>query len=116
MRQRLFTSVRVAAMMAAVSLAVAAAAGQTSPPTAAKASPAPKTAWGEPDLQGIWTDAYQTPLQRSVQNAGKEFLTDEERAELDQRSAGLLRRDRRVERGTELDVAGAYDAVFQSIK
>ena len=24
----------------------------------------PKTAWGEPDLQGIWTDETNTPLQR----------------------------------------------------
>ena len=23
-----------------------------------------KTPWGEPDLQGIWTDEYQIPLQR----------------------------------------------------
>ena len=27
-------------------------------------SPGLKTPWGEPDLQGIWTDEYQTPLQR----------------------------------------------------
>ena len=31
---------------------------------AAKAGPAPKTPWGEPDLQGIWTNVYETPLQR----------------------------------------------------
>ena len=30
---------------------------------------APRTAWGEPDLQGIWTDPYQTPLQRPAQYA-----------------------------------------------
>jgi hypothetical protein len=28
----------------------------------------------------------------------------------------LLRRDKRVERGTELDVAGAYNGLFQSYK
>src|SRR5471032_1864959 len=84
--------------------------------TAAKAAPATKTAWGDPDLQGIWNDEFQTPLQRPAQYAGKEFLTDAERAEIDQRSAGLLRRDKRVERGTELDVAGAYNAVFQSVR
>ena len=28
----------------------------------------------------------------------------------------MLRRDKRVERGTELDVAGAYNAVFMSQK
>jgi hypothetical protein len=35
---------------------------------------------------------------------------------LDRDRAALLRRDRRVERGTELDVAGAYNAVFTSQK
>jgi len=81
-----------------------------------KAGTAPKTQWGEPDLQGIWTDDYQTPLQRQTRYATKEFFTEEERAELDRQRAGLLRRDQRVERGSERDVAGAYNAVFQSIK
>ena len=30
-----------------------------------------KTAWGDPDLQGIWTDDYQTPLQRPAKYANK---------------------------------------------
>jgi hypothetical protein len=80
------------------------------------AGPAPKTPWGEPDLQGIWTDPYQTPLQRPAKFANKEFFTDEERAELDAQRAGIPRRDARVERGTERDVAGAYNAVFQSVR
>jgi hypothetical protein len=83
---------------------------------AAKAGPAPKTAWGEPDLQGIWIDEYQTPLQRPPQYAAKEFFTPEEQAEIDRQRAALQRREVRVERGTEKDVAGAYNAVFQSIK
>jgi hypothetical protein len=80
------------------------------------AGPAPKTPWGEPDLQGIWTDPYQTPLQRPAKFANKEFFTDEERAELDEQRSGIPRRDARVERGTERDVAGAYNAVFQSVR
>src|SRR5262245_44904105 len=78
--------------------------------------PAPRTLWGEPDLQGIWTDPYQTPLERPTQFAGKEVFTDEERAALDRQRAGILRRDQRVERGSERDVAGAYNAVFQSVR
>jgi hypothetical protein len=35
---------------------------------------------------------------------------------LDRERSALLRRDKRVERGTELDVAGAYNAVFMSMK
>jgi hypothetical protein len=76
----------------------------------------PRTPWGDPDLQGIWTNEYDTPLQRPAQFAGKEFFTDQERAELDNQRAALLGRDLRVERGTELDVAGAYNAVFMSTK
>jgi hypothetical protein len=30
------------------------------------AATALKTPWGEPDLQGIWTDEVETPLQRPV--------------------------------------------------
>jgi hypothetical protein len=71
-----------------------------------------KTPWGDPDLQGIWTDESDTPLQRAPKFADQEFFTDAQRAELDKQRAALLRRDRRVERGTELDVAGAYNALF----
>jgi hypothetical protein len=75
-----------------------------------------KTTWGEPDLQGIWTDESDTPLQRSPKFANQETFTEAQRAELDQERSALMRRDRRVERGTELDVAGAYNAVFTSQK
>jgi len=74
------------------------------------------TPWGEPDLQGIWTIETDTPLQRPARFANKEFLTDEERQELDKERAALLGRDKRVERGTELDVAGAYNAVFNTVR
>jgi hypothetical protein len=75
-----------------------------------------KTPWGEPDLQGIWTDESDTPLQRSPKFANQEFFTDAQRADLDNERSALLRRDRRVERGTELDVAGAYNALFMTQK
>jgi len=75
-----------------------------------------KTSWGEPDLQGIWTDESDTPLQRSPKYAKQEFFTEAQRAELDKERAALLGRDRRVERGTELDVAGAYNSVFMMMK
>ena len=75
-----------------------------------------KTPWGEPDLQGIWTGESDTPLQRSPKYANQEFFTEAQRAELDKERAALLGRDRRVERGTELDVAGAYNSVFMMLK
>jgi len=79
-------------------------------------APSLKTPWGEPDLQGIWTDESDTPLQRSPKFANQETFTEAQRAELDRERSNLMRRDRRVERGTELDVAGAYNAVFTSQK
>jgi hypothetical protein len=75
-----------------------------------------KTPWGESDLQGIWTDESDTPLQRSPKYAKQEFFTEAQRAELDKERAALLGRDKRVERGTELDVAGAYNSVFMMLK
>jgi hypothetical protein len=71
-----------------------------------------KTPWGEPDLQGIWTDETDTPLQRSPKFASQEFFTEAQRAELDQQRSSMLGRERRAERGTLADVAGAYNDVF----
>jgi len=41
---------------------------------------APTTPWGDPDLQGIWSYASLTPLERPASMAGREFLTEEEAA------------------------------------
>ena len=40
----------------------------------------PRTPWGDPDLQGAWTNGTLTPLQRPADLAAQEFLNDEERA------------------------------------
>jgi hypothetical protein len=90
--------------------------GPTPSVKAPTAAPALKTSWGEPDLQGIWTDESDIPLQRSPKYANQEFFTEAQRAELDKERGALLGRDKRVERGTELDVAGAYNSVFMSLK
>jgi hypothetical protein len=90
--------------------------GPTPSVKAPAADPVLKTPWGEPDLQGIWTDESDTPLQRPAKYVNQEFFTEAQRAELDKERAALLGRDKRVERGTELDVAGAYNSVFMSMK
>jgi len=46
-----------------------------------KAYAPPKTAWGDPDLQGFFTNATVTPLERPSEFAGKEFLTEIQTAE-----------------------------------
>ena len=104
MRIRLLRS--IAASMVIASVLVAA---RMAPPASAEA-PALKTPWGEPDLQGIWTDETDTPLQRAAKYATQEFFTGAQREELDKERSALLGRNKRVERGTELDVAGAYNA------
>jgi hypothetical protein len=112
MRRRLLQSIAASMMIVPVLVFL------TSPDiTVAQDSAATfQTPWGEPDLQGIWTDETNTPLQRPARFANQEFFTEEQRAELDRQRAALLGRDKRGERGSELDVAGAYNAEFNSVK
>src|SRR5260370_41678958 len=51
-----------------------------------------KTPWGEPDLQGIWTDEFDTPFQRPAKYAEQEFFTEAQRAELDKERTEMLNR------------------------
>jgi hypothetical protein len=47
----------------------------------------PPTPWGEPDLQGTYTNQTLTPLERPANLKDKAFLTKEEAAALEKRSA-----------------------------
>ena len=47
----------------------------------------PLTPWGEPDLQGTYTNQTLTPLERPASLKDKAFLTKEEAAALEKRSA-----------------------------
>ncbi len=65
------------------------------PVTFAEAQTKPaKPAWtmtrtpdGQPDLQGVWTNATITPLERPAAMAGKAFLTEAEAAAIEKRTA-----------------------------
>ena len=48
---------------------------------------APRTPDGQPDLQGIWTNATLTPLERPAAMKDKAFLTEEEAAAIEKRTA-----------------------------
>src|SRR5437879_3184388 len=85
-------------------------------PSSGTPAPALKTPWGEPDLQGIWTDETDTPVQRPPKYANQEFFTEAQRAEIDTARSEILGRERRAERGTERDVSGSYNNVFVSFK
>src|ERR1700693_5298783 len=104
MRERFSGSmITVAIAGAAVSAVIAVSITRTSAqaPAASATAPAPalKTPWGEPDLQGIWMDETDTPLQRPTKYANQEFFTAAQRAELDEaRTAVLARADAPTER------------------
>ncbi len=79
-------------MIALAALATAAAAGQD----------APRTPWGDPDLQGTYTNKTITPLERPQALGDKVFLTAEEVAAQEQA---------RVDRNAQLLVAAPRRAV-----
>ena len=59
-------------------------------PALGMAQEAPRTVWGEPDLQGVWDFRTITPLERPEDLGDKAFLTEEEAA---QREQGAVDRD-----------------------
>jgi len=107
------STITVAIAAAAVGAVISASSTRTSAQAPAAAL---KTPWGEPDLQGIWTVETDTPFQRSPKYANQEFFTEEQRAQFDRVRSQLRGRDNRAERGSEADVAGAYNAVFGGMK
>jgi hypothetical protein len=105
-------TVAVAAGVAGAVISAPVTPTQAQSPAASAPASVLKTPWGEPDLQGIWTEETDTPLQRPAKYADQELFSAAERAELDTQRAGLAGKDRRAERGTELDVGGSYNQLF----
>ena len=102
----------VTLVIAAVGLTLVPVAGQSpaapARKIAAKWTP-PRTSWGEPDLQGIWSYATVTPLERPTSQAGKDLLTNEEVAAANNEAqTGADRRDG----GAQADLARAYNAFW----
>src|SRR5262245_3203423 len=77
---------------------------------AAKAAPAPRTSWGQPDLHGTWFVFESVPMERSAANANRAFLTDAEVAAADKQKAEAPGRNTRQASGAQ-DAEGAYNAV-----
>ena len=114
MSRRLFEVLGVAAVLLLVVLLLKFARAPLDARTTA-AGTSPATAWGEPDLQGIWTRATNEPLQRPARFKDRESLTDQERAELDNKISDIVGREsdeNRRPRGTEQDVSGGYSAAI----
>jgi len=97
---------KFAAMIAAMLLAAIFAASQTRP---AKTYAPPRTPDGQPDFQGIWSNAILTPLERPADLKDKAFFTKEEAAAYVKRMVEQNNKDSRAGAGTDADVARAYN-------
>jgi len=71
----------------------------------------PRTADGQPDLQGVWTNATVTPLERPADLAGKTFFTPREAAAYEKQVVETANVDRRRSDVTT-DVGLAYNEAW----
>ena len=71
---------------------------------AAPAAAQDRTSWGDPDLQGLWTNTTTTPMERPDELSGQATLTEEERAVRDPEVAERLSFD-----NIGSDNVGAYN-------
>ncbi len=99
---------RLAVLCMAVALTWLAPAGSAAQPqdTAVEDWTLSYTTWGDPDLQGVWSFATLTPLERAVSHAGRERLTAEEVVALN--AEALTRGDQPPPPGDP----GAYNAFW----
>ncbi len=92
------------AAAAVVLLGPVQAAGQTS--AAAESGTASRTPWGDPDLQGTWTNTTRTPLERPTHLGATEVYTEEQVSELNEQAA------RNVDRPPPPGETGAYNSFW----
>ena len=105
MQYRLLASLTVGAVLA---MLPAAAQSRPAASKSAKTAAMPRTSNGKPDLQGVWSFATLTPLERPAEFAGKATLTDQEVAEYLKRTSTNRNFDRR-DGGNAADVSRAYN-------
>jgi hypothetical protein len=79
----------------------------------AKTWPVPRTPDGKPDLQGVWTSATLTPLERPTDLGNKQFFTKEEAARWTTQFLQANNRDRR-DGSAQVDVGRAYNEFWFS--
>ena len=79
MTARMLAAAAVIAAAVVLPAVVSGQAGAGAPRTAGKYT-APRTPWGDPDLQGIWNNVTATPLQRPAELKDKAVLTADEAA------------------------------------
>jgi len=96
------TSSRVAVALLTLACAAAPVAAQER-----KFTP-PRTPWGEPDLQGTYSNRTITPFERPANVNGREFFTKEEVAAMEKRAQEAGGDDGRA-KGSRQDVERAYN-------
>ncbi len=94
-------------MVVAAAPAAAQAKGSADAAAAKRANPAwkaPRNAWGQPDLEGIWTsdDMRGVPMSRPAQYGDRQYLSDEEFA------------TRATQRGKARDIDNARTGTFRN--
>jgi hypothetical protein len=94
--------------LSVVLLALAAMAALLSPSVSGQGWRMPRTPWGHPDLQGVWSTATITPLERPADLAAKPFFTEAEAREYERATVQRTNRDRR-DGGAAADVSRAYN-------
>jgi hypothetical protein len=77
------------------------------PATGQNGQKAPRTPWGDPDLQGVWTGSTLTPVERPQRFAGKAFLTTVEAAAWEAEASA-----NRVDRPPRPGDPGTYNQVW----
>ena len=96
-----------AATVAALLIAGPVSSQQVKP--SAKSFTPPRTPDGQPDMQGIWSNAILTPLERPADLKDKAFFTKEEASAYVKRTIEQNNKDKRDGSGTDADVARAYN-------
>jgi hypothetical protein len=76
--------------------------------TAASRTPELKTPWGAPDLQGLWSNATITPLERPRNLGDKEFFTEQEARDREKKAIEESTDEARG-KDARSDVNGAYN-------
>ncbi len=108
MSHRLLASLTAMSVLLAIPSAAQPVAKSTSKP---KTWTAPRTPDGHPDLQGIWTNATITPLERPSMFTGKLTVSDAEAAKYEHQNNDNLYVDRRGATA-EADRDHAYNSLF----
>ena len=108
MNKRFFIIATTAAMLSPLSAFAQAPRAERTDAAGTRNWAAPRTPWGEPDLQGTYSNRTITPFERPANVAGREFFTPEEVAALEKRAQEQTGDEGRS-KGTRGDVERAYN-------